>query len=215
MRFRMLAPSQTRPYWRQRQITDLSHHERTPSRLRFHRCSGEIVGMRMLICPRRVVLTTLNLVLLASGCAHLRDEAARDLVGAWRGSVQFTNGAFAEVKDLEFMYVFNSGGTMTESSNYDGAPPVPPAYGVWRKVAARKYEAKYEYFWTRAPANFEALAKGGGWSPGGHGLLTQQITLSEDGHSFDSTVRYEVFDQSGKPTEQPSEAKATGKRVGF
>ena len=38
------------------------------------------------------------------------------------------------MKDLEFMYVFNVGGTMTASSNYDGAPPVPPAYGVWRRA---------------------------------------------------------------------------------
>ena len=60
------------------------------------------------------------------------------LFGAWRGSVQFTTGAFAEVKDLDFMYLFNAGGTMLESSNYDGAPPVPPAYGVWRKVGEWK-----------------------------------------------------------------------------
>lgn len=32
---------------------------------------------------------------------------------------------------------------MTGSSNDDGAPPVPPAYGVWRKVAARSDEAKH------------------------------------------------------------------------
>ena len=47
------------------------------------------------------------------------DTAALDLVGEWRAHLQFTSGAFAPVKDLEFMYVFNQGGTMTESSNYD------------------------------------------------------------------------------------------------
>ncbi len=40
------------------------------------------------------------------------------LVGAWRGKIQFKTGTFSTIKDLEFMYVFNAGGTMTESSNY-------------------------------------------------------------------------------------------------
>src|SRR5713101_6199191 len=70
--------------------------------------------------------------LLAGGCAgaaasRTRDQSGHDmLVGAWRGRVQFRAGPFAAVKDLEFMYVFNAGGTMTESSNYDASPPVPP-----------------------------------------------------------------------------------------
>jgi hypothetical protein len=64
---------------------------------------------------------------------------AADLMGEWRAKLQFTSGAFAAVKDLEFMYVFNQGGTMTESSNYDASPPVPPAYGIWRKVGAREF----------------------------------------------------------------------------
>ena len=135
--------------------------------------------------------------------------------GAWRGKVQFTTGAFATTTNLEFSYVFNEGGTMTESSNYDSAPPVPPAYGVWRKVGVRKYQAKYIYFWTKAPADKRELSKGGGWSPGGHGLLTQQITLSEDGRSFDGTIQYEIFDQAGKPTEKESTANAQATRISF
>src|SRR5437899_81995 len=156
----------------------------------------------------RAVLLTFFVAFCAAGCAHLREGNEHGLVGAWRGKVQFTTGAFATTTNLEFSYVFNEGGTMTESSNYDAAPPVPPAYGVWRKVGVRKYEAKYIYFWTKAPADVQELTKGGGWSPGGHGLLTQQITLSEDGSSFDAAIRYEVLDQAGKPTEKESYAKA-------
>lgn len=48
--------------------------------------------------------------------------AGSSLNGAWQGNVQFTNGPFAPVKDLRFLYVYNAGGTMTESSNYDGVP---------------------------------------------------------------------------------------------
>ena len=135
------------------------------------------------------------------------------LVGAWRGKVQFKTGSFASVKDLEFMYVFNAGGTMTESSNYDASPPVPPGYGVWKKVGPRQYEAKYAYFWTKPPAAFDDIAKGGGWSPGGHGVLVEKITLSEDGKSFKSTIRYDAFDQAGKPTESGSEAETQAARM--
>ena len=150
-----------------------------------------------------------------TGCQTGQNAIDGGLAGAWRGKVQFKTGAFAAIGDLEFMYVFNAGGTMTESSNYDASPPVAPAYGVWRKVGVRQYEARYAYFWTKAPANFEEIAKGGGWSPGGHGVLSQKITLAEDGNSFDSVITYEVFDQQGRPTEGSSEASANGVRMKF
>jgi hypothetical protein len=72
---------------------------------------------------------------IAGGCAsspsRTDQPAVGGLPGSWRSKVQFEDGAFASIKDLEFMYVFNAGGTLTESSNYDGAPPVPPAYEIW------------------------------------------------------------------------------------
>lgn len=150
-----------------------------------------------------------------TGCQTVRSAGEAGLTGAWRGKVQFMTGAYAAVKDLELIYVFNAGGTMTESSNYDASPPVAPAYGVWRKVGARQFEAKYEYYWTKAPANFDEIIKGGGWSPGGRGVLTQTFTLSEDGNTFESTIKYEVFDQQGKPTEGVSEATGQGLRIKF
>jgi hypothetical protein len=101
----------------------------------------------------------LVLIVLLGVAGHLQpeplaasDTAAPDLAGEWRAQLQFISGAFASIKDLEFMYVFNSGGTMTESSNYDASPPVPPAYGIWRKVGAKEFEAKYEFYVTKAPA---------------------------------------------------------------
>ena len=110
-------------------------------------------------------------VLLVTGCAKapapvepsapVEPPAPPALAGAWRSSLQFESGAFAPIKDLEFMYVFNTGGTMTESSNYDGAPPVPPAYGVWRNVEPNEFEAKYEYYAT-APAAAAEFMKGAG-----------------------------------------------------
>jgi hypothetical protein len=143
------------------------------------------------------------------------ETAAVDLVGEWRAQLQFTSGAFATIKDLEFMYSFNQGGTMTESSNYDASPPVPPAYGIWRKVGGREFEAKYEFYVTKAPAAFEEIAKGGGWGLAGRGVFVERITLSEDGKSFTSKIKYDQFDTAGKPAEGGGEATGKGVKLAF
>jgi hypothetical protein len=142
-------------------------------------------------------------------------NAGDSLAGAWRGKIQFTSGAFAGIKDLEYMYAFAAGGTMTESSNYDGAPPVPPAYGIWKKIGARKYEAKYQYYQTKAVTSAEELVKIGGWAPDGYGTFTQKITLSADGNSFDSTITLEMFDKEGKATAGGGEGTASATRLRF
>lgn len=163
----------------------------------------------------------LSALLLTAGYATASSSSAppdvddEGLVGAWRSQVQFTSGAFASVKDLELMYAFNSGGTMTESSNYDGSPPVPPAYGVWRMVAAGQYEARYSFYVTKAPKAFEDIAKGGGWSPGGIGVIVEKIALAQDGKTYTSTLRVELFDETGKLIESGSEAFGRGSRMGF
>ena len=100
--------------------------------------------------------------LLATGCHVEMNPSGGCLTGAWHGNVQFTSGAYAGIKDAEFMYVFNAGGTMTESSNYDASPPGPPAYGMWRNTGARQFEARYEVFLTKSPKPLEEIAKGGG-----------------------------------------------------
>jgi hypothetical protein len=145
-----------------------------------------------------------------TGCA----QPAPPLVGAWRSQVRFESGAFAAMQDLEFMYVFNAGGTMTESSNYDAAPPVPPAYGIWRQTGTNAYTAKYEYYATQPtePAQFE---KGAGWLPAGHGVLTETITLADDGKSYTATMRFDLFDAKGQPAEGGGTAKVQGVRIGF
>src|SRR5215813_3251482 len=115
---------------------------------------------------RKTTILLLALVVLLGVAARLQptsETSASDLGGEWRAQLQFTSGAFAAIKDLEFMYVFNQGGTMTESSNYDASPPVPPAYGIWRKVGTRAFETKYEFYVTKTPSAFDEIAKGGGW----------------------------------------------------
>ncbi|HZW05701.1 MAG TPA: hypothetical protein VFF65_01150 [Phycisphaerales bacterium] len=168
----------------------------------------------------------LTVLLLGAGCRpQPRPAAASDtaaaaaaadqFVGAWRAQLQFSSGAFAPIKDLEFMYVFNEGGTMTESSNYDASPPVPPAYGIWRKTGERRYEAKYEFYVTKAPARFDEISKGGGWGPAGRGVFVEQITVSEDGRSFTSKIKYDQFGTDGKPAEGGGEATGKGTKLTF
>lgn len=141
--------------------------------------------------------------------------APAPLIGAWRSKLQFSSGAFASIKNLEFMYVFNAGGTLTESSNYDGAPPVPPAYGVWRQLSAQEFEAKYAFYITQAPKRFEEISGGAGWLPIGHGIFTERIRLAADGQSFESSISYAAFDSLGASAAGGGEATGRGTRIGF
>ena len=165
----------------------------------------------------RILFSVLTFLALAgcSGARQPNQPSAEDipLVGAWRAGLQFETGALSTFKDMEFLYVFNAGGTMTESSNYDAAPPVPPAYGIWKKSGPREYRAKYEFYVTRPAAANEAAAAGGGWLPAGRGILVETITLSEDGNSFSSNIRYEFVDQAGKAAAGGGIGKGRGLRI--
>jgi hypothetical protein len=136
-------------------------------------------------------------------------------VGAWRSNLQFQTGTFASIKDLAFLYVFNEGGTMTESSNYDAAPPVAPAYGVWRQVGPGRFEAKYVFFLTKPPARLDEITTGGGWLPSGYGVFTESLQLATDGQSFTSTIAYAAFDASRKQGPDSGRATARGVRFAF
>ena len=92
---------------------------------------------------------------------------------------------------------------------------MPPAYGVWRKIGARKYEAKYNFYQSKAVSSADELVKGGGWASDGYGTLTQKITLSSDGNSFDSKVTLELFGKDGKVMEGGGEATGSGRRIRF
>ncbi len=171
--------------------------------------------------PRHASRAALFVALLAAAsCSRTAPEVSRasppaGLVGAWRAKLQFDSGAFAAIKNLEFMYVFNAGGTLTESSNYDGAPPVPPAYGVWRATGPQQFEAKYAFYITQAPKQLADITSGGGWMPSGHGVFTERITLAPDGQSFESSITYQVFDSLGAAAPGGGEAKGHGVRIAF
>jgi hypothetical protein len=138
-----------------------------------------------------------------------------ELVGQWRSRLEFEDGEFAAVDDLEFMYSFNAGGTLTESSNYDAAPPVPPAYGIWRRTGPDRFEIKYEFYPTRPPAGLDEITAGGGWLVAGRGVFTEVITIAADGDTFTSTMLYELFDVAGNPVEGGGTAVGRGVRLRF
>ena len=171
---------------------------------------GSIVREKRMRLETRTLALALPLFLIGCGTSSTTQPP---IVGAWRSSIQFQSGAFASVKDLEFMYVFHADGTMTESSNYDAAPPVPPAYGEWRTINANEFEAKYEFYST-APSPPDAFKTGAGWVPAGRGVLTERIQVSKDGDAFTSTIRYDAFDKTGKPAEGGGTATGRGSRMG-
>ena len=152
-----------------------------------------------------------------AGCAHTSQSATGNdaLVGAWRSEVRFKSGAFAGIRDLEFMYAFNAGGTLTESSNYDGAPPVPPAYGVWRRIGPNRFEATYQFYATKPPAKSDELLAGGGWMPAGRGVFVERIEVGADGRSYASSIRYSAFDANGQPIAGGGEAEGHATRIDF
>ena len=114
-----------------------------------------------------------------------------ELVGQWRARLDFQDGDFAAVDDLVFMYVFNAGGTLTESSNYDAAPPVPPGYGIWRRTGPARFEAKYEFYPTSAPGGLDEITSGGGWRVAGRGVFTEVITIAAGGDAVLSDKPYQ------------------------
>jgi hypothetical protein len=138
-----------------------------------------------------------------------------DLVGQWRARLDFEDGEFAAFDDLEFMYVFNAGGTLTESSNYDAAPPVPPAYGIWRRTGPDRFEAKYEFYPTSAPGGLDEITSGGGWLVAGRGVFTEAITVAAGGDTFTSKILYEAFAADGSPVEGGGKATGRGVRLRF
>lgn len=159
-----------------------------------------------------IASAALAAMLIVAGCGPNEAPRTAPLVGAWRSSVQFDSGAFAGIKDLEFMYVFHADGTLTESSNYDAAPPVPPAYGVWREIGRGEFEARYEFFAT-TPSAPDAFKTGAGWMPSGRGVLTERIKLSDNGNAFTSTLTYQALDPKGQSPPGGGNAKGQAARI--
>jgi hypothetical protein len=146
-----------------------------------------------------------------SGPAPQAKEPA-PLIGAWRTKVQFKNGALSDLHDLEFMYSFNVGGTLTQSSNYDGTPPVPPGYGVWRQTGPQTFELKYAFY---APAKFVKSGRTAAWVPSGRGLYTETLELSADASRYNSRIVYDLVDPTGAPIPGGGEGEASGARTTF
>jgi hypothetical protein len=159
----------------------------------------------------RCALMMLAGLLLISGC---RNEPR--LVGAWRSKITFRNGPLAGMKGLEFLSSYNAGGTMTESSNYDeAANSSPPAYGVWKQLDPHTFQTKYMFYTTQAPAPGEGAPGGADWWPAGHGILTETITLSDDGQTYTSTIKLATFDRSGAATPDSGEGTGAATRSAF
>jgi hypothetical protein len=168
------------------------------------------------------MLLTLSAGLIVVGCgsgqwSQMSVAADRGtLVGAWRSKVVFRNGPLAEMKGLEFLYAYNAGGTMTESSNYDeAANSSPPAYGVWKQIGPRTFETKYVFYTTQAPGPGDGAPNNSDWWPAGHGVLSETITLSDDGETYASTIKLVTYDKADRPIAGGGEGTGVGRRIVF
>ena len=169
----------------------------------------------------RFTLLMLSAALMITGCENAPPSQARvstdpgALVGAWRSKIVFRNGPLAGMKDLEFLYAYNAGGTMTESSNYDEAPnSSPPAYGIWKQLTAQTFQTKYVFFTTRAPVPADGPVNTDWW-PAGHGVLTETITMSADGQAYTSTIRLDTYAMKGAPVAGVAEGTGAATRIVF
>jgi hypothetical protein len=160
--------------------------------------------------------------LVITGCgsgasSHMSGSADRGmLVGAWRSKIVFRSGPLAEMKGLEFLYAYNAGGTMTESSNYDeAANSSPPAYGVWKQIDSRTFETKYVFYTTKAPGPDDRAPNNSDWWPAGHGVLTETITLSNDGQTYTSAIKLAIFDRAGTTITDRGDGTGAGTRITF
>ena len=171
----------------------------------------------------RFLSVALSAGVVVAGCANTpasqtsSSSDASSLSGAWRSKISFRTGAFAPVKDLEFLYAYDAGGTMTESSNYDeAANSTPPAYGAWKQTGPGKFETKYLFFMTQPPDPHAGQPAGGDWWPAGHGELTETIVLSADGKTYTSTIKFAAFDKADKLIASDSgEGTGSGARIVF
>ena len=169
----------------------------------------------------RCALVTATAILAISGCRNESSSRAgvtdnADLVGAWRSKITFRDGSLAGMKNLEFMYSYNAGGTMTESSNYDeAANSSPPAYGVWKRIDEHTFGTKYVFYTTKAQGPTDGAPTASDWWPAGHGVLTETIKLSDDGQSYTSTIELATFDTAGAPIPGGGSGTGAGTRIVF
>ena len=175
---------------------------------------GTSAAASLLTTTPVVTLLMLSAALVIAGCRN--GSSSQTLVGAWRSKIVFRSGPLAEMKDLEFLYAYNAGGTMTESSNYDeAANSSPPAYGVWKQIGPRRFETKYVFYTTKAPGPSDGALTGSDWWPAGHGVLTETLSLSEDGQTYTSTIRLATFDRTGTAIPGDGEGTGSGTRIVF
>mgnify|MGYP003693612545 CR=1 FL=1 len=90
---------------------------------------------------------------------------------------------------------------MTESSNYDGAPPVPPAYGVLAQDGPRRIRTEIRVLLDRHLRRSRPSSRAQAGCLPAAAVFTETIKLAADGQSFTSTMRHEAFDAKGNPAD--------------
>jgi hypothetical protein len=107
--------------------------------------------------------------------------------------------------------MYSAGGGMMESSNFDAAPPVPPAYGSWATSVDGGFRSTYVFFTTEAVDRLDA---GAGWEFSGSGKFREAITVGPNGDDYSSRLSYELYDTADALLAgQSGEGYAVGRRI--
>lgn len=157
---------------------------------------------------RRLGVIGVLVALAVAGCAKSNNasKTAPSLEGGWRAHVGFTSGPLKGVP-FQFLITYAAGGGMVESSNFDEAPPVPPAYGSWGRTGTNTFKSSY-VFWTTKAAGAQ------GWTFSGSGVLDETISLDATGDAYTSTIHYQLYDDKDNPlTGQAGDGTVRASRI--
>jgi hypothetical protein len=153
------------------------------------------------LAPGRVILLAVSITGPTGAPAGLE--------GGWRVQVTIETGPFTGSQ--QYLMVYSAGGGMIESSNFDSAPPVPPAYGSWLASGESSFRSTYVFFTTEPVDQLDAAA---GWDFSGSGKFRESITLSSSGNDYTSRLSYELYDTADKPLAgQSGEGYSVGRRI--
>jgi hypothetical protein len=140
--------------------------------------------------------------LMVTGCAttgsstsrqESASETGQSLVGAWEVTASRLRGVGKN------LLTFSSDGTFFRSG--DTHPVLSGAYGAWKRINDREYQATYIAF------RFDQSGK---WI--GSNKTRIQITLGPDGNEFSGVAKVSVRDLQEKE-EGTSESRLQGRRI--
>jgi hypothetical protein len=121
-------------------------------------------------------------------------EGARAIEGLWNTAVTIRNCQNGDpILTFRAMDLFNQGGTEVDTNNAVPSamfPSVrPPGFGIWQYLGVRRFSVNIRFFLFNPDG-----------TPAGHRRIVQDILLSENNDTWESTVATTNYDLNGNVT---------------